>query len=92
MLERGKHHVVGVVFGESAGKTIEEVKKKEVVITPDGGIEDIEYMRDDTDEYPYVQCDCYGSEQREVYRLRLAGRNWLQSEEYRNHGLVYVCE
>ena len=44
-LERGKHRVVGVVLGESAGKTIEEVKKKEVVVTLDGGIEDIEYEK-----------------------------------------------
>lgn len=44
-LERGKHRVVGVTLGESAGKTIEEVKKKEVVVTLDGGIEDIEYEK-----------------------------------------------
>jgi biotin operon repressor len=44
-LERGKHRVVGVEFGESAGKTIEEVKKKEVVVTLDGGIEDIDYEK-----------------------------------------------
>lgn len=42
-LERGKYQVVGVVLGESAGKTMEEVEKKEVVVTLDGGIEDIEY-------------------------------------------------
>jgi biotin operon repressor len=44
-LERGKHRVVGVECGESAGKTIEEVKKKEVVVTLDGGIEDIDYEK-----------------------------------------------
>ncbi len=44
-LERGKHRVVGVELGESAGKTMEEVKKKEVVVTLDGGIEDIVYER-----------------------------------------------
>jgi biotin operon repressor len=44
-LERGKHRVVGVALGESAGKTIEEVEKKEVVVTLDGGIEDIEYEK-----------------------------------------------
>ena len=44
-LERGKHLVVGVVLGETAGKTIEEVKKKEVTVTLDGWIEDIEYEK-----------------------------------------------
>ncbi|GEM_PF-966795 len=44
-LERGKHRVVGVALGESAGKTIEEAEKKEVVVTLDGGIEDIEYEK-----------------------------------------------
>ncbi|MBF8296375.1 MAG: hypothetical protein HW389_2920 [Bacteroidetes bacterium] len=44
-VERGKHRVVGVILGESAGKTMEEVKKKEVVVTLDGGIEDLEYGR-----------------------------------------------
>jgi len=42
-LERGKHRVVGIELGESAGKTMEEVKKKEVIVMLDGGIEDIEY-------------------------------------------------
>lgn len=59
MLERGKYRVVGVVFGESAGNTIEEVKKREVVMLLDGGIKDIEY-ESDADKYPYVQCDSYG--------------------------------
>lgn len=44
-LQRGKHRVVGVELGESAGKTMEEVKKKEVIVTLDGGVEDIEYER-----------------------------------------------
>jgi len=44
-LERGKHRVVGVELGESAGKTMEEVRKKEVIVTLDGGIEDIEYEK-----------------------------------------------
>jgi biotin operon repressor len=44
-LERGKHRVVGVVLGESAGKTMEEVAKREVVVTLDGGIEDLEYEK-----------------------------------------------
>jgi biotin operon repressor len=43
VLERGKQRVVGIVLGESAGKTMEEVEKKEVVVSVDGGIEDIEY-------------------------------------------------
>jgi hypothetical protein len=38
VLERGKRRVVGIVLGESAGKTMEEVEKKEVVVTVDGGI------------------------------------------------------
>lgn len=42
-VERGKHRVVGIELGESAGKTMEEVRKKEVVVTLDGGIEDLEY-------------------------------------------------
>ena len=44
-LEGGKHRVVGTEVGESAGKSMEEVKKKAVVVTLDGGIEDIEYEK-----------------------------------------------
>ena len=43
-LERGKVAVVGVVMGQSAGKKISEAKKKEVVVTVDGGVEDLEYF------------------------------------------------
>ena len=43
-LERGKVAVVGVVMGQSAGKRMSEAKKKEVVVTLDGGIEDLEYF------------------------------------------------
>lgn len=43
--ERGKKYVVGVELGERAGKNMREVKKKEVVVTVDGGIEDIDYER-----------------------------------------------
>ena len=42
-VERGKRYVVGVVLGERAGKSIREVKKKEVVVTVDGGREDLDY-------------------------------------------------
>ena len=45
-LEGGKHRVVGTEVGESAGKSMEEVKKKAVVVTLDGGIEDIEYEKE----------------------------------------------
>jgi hypothetical protein len=44
-LQRGKHRVVGVELGETAGKTMEEAKKKEVIVTLDGGMEDIDYER-----------------------------------------------
>ena len=43
-LERGKVAVVGVVMGQSAGRRMSEAKKKEVVVTLDGGIEDLEYF------------------------------------------------
>ncbi len=43
-MERGRVQVVGVVMGQSAGTPIREVKKKEVVVTVDGGIEDLEYF------------------------------------------------
>jgi biotin operon repressor len=36
--------VVGVVMGQSAGKRMSEAKKKEVIVTLDGGIEDLEYF------------------------------------------------
>jgi biotin operon repressor len=42
-MERGKVWVVGVEMGQSAGKQMHEAKKKEVVVTLDGGIEDLEY-------------------------------------------------
>src|SRR5512140_2680951 len=42
-VERGKRYVVGVEVGERAGKTIREAKKKEVIVTVDGGVEDLEY-------------------------------------------------
>jgi len=42
-MERGKVAVVGVELGQSAGKRMHEVKKKEVVVTVDGGLEDLEY-------------------------------------------------
>jgi len=42
-VERGKRYVVGVVLGERAGKSIRAVKKKEVLVTVDGGREDLEY-------------------------------------------------
>jgi biotin operon repressor len=43
-LERGKVAVVGVALGQSAGKRMHEAKKKEVVVTVDGGLEDLEYL------------------------------------------------
>jgi DNA-binding Lrp family transcriptional regulator len=43
-LERGKVSVVGVEMGQSAGKRMNEAKKREVVVTLDGGIEDLEYF------------------------------------------------
>ena len=43
-LERGRIQVVGIVLGQSAGKRMHEVKKKEVVVTVDGGVEDLEYL------------------------------------------------
>jgi biotin operon repressor len=43
-LERGKVSVVGVEMGQSAGKRMTEAKKREVVVTLDGGIEDLEYF------------------------------------------------
>lgn len=43
-LERGKVSVVGVEMGQSAGKRMNETKKREVVVTLDGGIEDLEYF------------------------------------------------
>jgi len=43
-MERGKVTVVGVEMGQSAGKKMNEAKKKEVVVTADGGIEDLEYF------------------------------------------------
>jgi hypothetical protein len=43
-MERGKVAVVGVEMGQSAGKRMEEAKKREVVVTVDGGIEDLEYF------------------------------------------------
>ena len=43
-LERGKVAVVGVEMGQSAGKRMNEAKKREVVVTLDGGIEDLEYF------------------------------------------------
>jgi DNA-binding Lrp family transcriptional regulator len=42
-LERGRRYVVGVELGERSGKTMREAKKKEVIVTVDGGIEDLEY-------------------------------------------------
>jgi hypothetical protein len=45
MMERGKQWLVGVEIGQSAGKSIREAKKKEVVVTVDGGIEDVEYAQ-----------------------------------------------
>ncbi len=43
-LERGRVHVVGIELGQSAGKRMDEVRKKEVVVTVDGGVEDLEYL------------------------------------------------
>jgi hypothetical protein len=43
-MERGKVAVVGVEMGQSAGKQISELQKKEVVVTLDGGVEDLEYF------------------------------------------------
>lgn len=43
-MERGKVSVVGVEMGQSAGKRMNEAKKREVVVTLDGGIEDLEYF------------------------------------------------
>jgi biotin operon repressor len=43
-LERGRVQVVGIELGQSAGKRMHEVKKKEVVVTADGGLEDLEYL------------------------------------------------
>jgi len=42
-MERGKMQVVGVEIGQSAGKGVHEAKKREVVVTIDGGLEDLEY-------------------------------------------------
>jgi transposase len=41
--ERGKRYVVGVELGERSGKTMREAKKKEVLVTVDGGAEDLTY-------------------------------------------------
>jgi len=43
-MERGKVQVVGVELGYPAGKPIHEVEKKEVAVTLDGGLEDLEYF------------------------------------------------
>ena len=43
-MERGKVAVVGVEMGQTAGKRMNEAKKREVVVTLDGGIEDLEYF------------------------------------------------
>jgi DNA-binding Lrp family transcriptional regulator len=43
-MERGKVAVVGVEMGQSAGKRMNEAKKREVVVMLDGGIEDLEYF------------------------------------------------
>jgi biotin operon repressor len=43
-MERGKVGVVGVETGQGAGRPMHELKKKEVVVTVDGGIEDLEYF------------------------------------------------
>jgi transposase len=43
-MERGKVQVVGVEMGQSAGKGMHEAKKREVVVTVDGGLEDLEYV------------------------------------------------
>jgi hypothetical protein len=43
-VERGKVSVVGVEMGQSASKRMDEAKKREVVVTVDGGIEDLEYF------------------------------------------------
>ena len=43
-MERGKVAVVGVEMGQSAGKRMNEAKKREVIVTLDGGIEDLEYF------------------------------------------------
>ncbi len=42
-VEWGRHRVVGVEMGESAGKSIRQAKKKQVLVTLDGGLEDLEY-------------------------------------------------
>ena len=41
--ERGKQWIVGVEIAQSACKRIRDAKKREVVVTLDGGIEDLEY-------------------------------------------------
>ena len=43
-MERGRVQVVGIVLGQSAGKRMHEVRKKEVVVTVVGGVEDLEYL------------------------------------------------
>src|SRR6058998_3786794 len=43
-VERGRHWIVGVEMGESAGKSIRDAKKREVRVTVDGGREDVEYQ------------------------------------------------
>lgn len=43
--ERGKQWIVGVEVGQSAGKSIRDAKKREVLVTLDGGIEDVDYER-----------------------------------------------
>jgi hypothetical protein len=42
---RGKVWTVGVEIGQSAGKRMGEAKKKEVLVTIDGGLEDVQYER-----------------------------------------------
>lgn len=44
-LERGRVWCVGVVLGESAGKRMDEAEKKEVVVTVEGGLEDLAYEK-----------------------------------------------
>jgi biotin operon repressor len=39
----GRQRVIGVELEERAGKSVRDIKKKEVVVTLDGGREDIEY-------------------------------------------------
>lgn len=44
-VERGRVWTVGVEMGETAGKRMYEAKKKEVLVTVDGGLEDVEYEK-----------------------------------------------